>query len=96
MVLIELKVPVGFSFSNDDFEALLNNGIIDNYEIVNREIMIYINDIEPDSSLDFDYKLIANKPIKGTIQGVNAWDMYNPDLKVETEPIEIESYMEVI
>ena len=58
--------------------------------------MVYVNDIEPEYSLEFDYHLVANKPIKGTVQGVNAWDMYNPDMKAETEPIEIESYEKVI
>ncbi len=91
MVLVDLRAPVGFSFVEDDFEDLLESGNISNYEINDRELMVYIQDIYPDEPVTFTYHLLANKPIKGVVQGIHAYDMYNPDLDVELDPVEIVS-----
>ncbi len=53
--------------------------------------MVYIQDIYPDSPVTFSYHLLANKPVKGLVQGIHAFDMYNPDLDVEVDPIEMVS-----
>jgi hypothetical protein len=89
MVLIDLRAPVGFSFVSEDFETLLEFDTIDNYEINDREAMVYIQDIYPNQTLTFTYHLLANMPVKGLVQGIHAYDMYNPDLDVEVEPQEM-------
>jgi hypothetical protein len=91
MVLVDLRAPVGFSFVEEDFSDLLDTGKISNYEINERECMVYIQDIYPDQPVVFNYHLLANKPIRGVVQGIHAYDMYNPDLDVEIEPVEIVS-----
>ncbi len=89
MVLIDLRAPVGFSFVSEDFDDLIELGIIDNYEINEREVMVYIQDIIPNQSLTFTYHLLANMPVKSVVQGIHAYDMYNPDLDVEVGPVEM-------
>jgi hypothetical protein len=89
MVLIDLRAPVGFSFVSEDFEDLQELGTIDNYEINDREVMVYIQDIYPNQMLTFTYHLVANMPVKGVVQGIHAFDMYNPDLDVEVGPVEM-------
>jgi uncharacterized protein YfaS (alpha-2-macroglobulin family) len=89
MVLIDLRAPVGFSFVSENFEDLLELGTIDNYEINDREVMVYIQDIYPNQPLTFTYHLLANMPVKGVVQGIHAYDMYNPDLDVEVGPVEM-------
>jgi hypothetical protein len=91
MVLIDLRAPVGFSFVPQDFELLLENDLIDNYEIKGRQALVYVESLERGVLVSFDYNLLANQPIKGTIQGVKAFDMYNPVITAETEPVEIVS-----
>ena len=51
--------------------------------------MVYLQDIVPNQPVSFTYDLLANMPVKGVVQGVHAYDMYNPDLDVELEPQEI-------
>jgi hypothetical protein len=87
MVLVDLRAPVGFSFIEEDFENLIDRGIISQYEINDREVMVYIQDIYPNSPVIFTYDLLANKPVKGLVQGIHAFDMYNPDLDVEVDPV---------
>ena len=45
--------------------------------------MVYIQNVSQNQKIVFTYHLLANKPIKGVIQGIHAYDMYNPDLDVE-------------
>ncbi|UCH90216.1 MAG: hypothetical protein JSV49_06150, partial [Thermoplasmata archaeon] len=91
MVLIDLRAPVGFSFIENEFIDLLNKGTINNYEIRDRQTMVYIDDIEKGKNITFTYSLRADKPIKGTIQGNHAYDMYNPAMDSEVPPVEVES-----
>ncbi len=89
MVLVDLRAPVGFSFVSEDFEELVEDGTFSNFEINDREAMVYIQDVYPDTPLVFTYHLLANKPVKGMVQGIHAFDMYNPDLDVEVDPVEM-------
>jgi hypothetical protein len=89
MVLIDLRAPVGFSFIEDDFIAMKTAGKISQYEINNRQSYIYLEDLSYGQTVTVTYHLLANDPIRGTIQGVQAYDMYNPNLTVELEPVEI-------
>lgn len=92
MVLIDLRAPVGFSFISKDFSLLLNKGSIGNFEIKGRQALIYIESLEKGEVVAFTYHLKANKPIKGIIQGVNAFDMYNTDLKTELPPMHVQAH----
>jgi CD109 antigen len=89
MVLIDLRAPVGFSFQAEDFEILLDQNEINQFEIKNRQCMVYIDNVQKDQRILFTYRLKANIPLKATIQGINAYDMYNPNLTTEIEPVEI-------
>jgi hypothetical protein len=92
MVLIDLKAPVGFSFIDSEFEELLIDNTINNYEFRDRQALVYIDNVKKDVEIRFYYSLLAIKPIRGTIQGVHAFDMYDPNIDIELGPIEIESY----
>ncbi|KAA0003599.1 MAG: hypothetical protein FE048_01240 [Thermoplasmata archaeon] len=89
MILIDLRAPVGFSFISSDFSLLVNREIIDNYEIKGRQALIYIESLEKGKVVKFSYHLKANEPIKGVIQGVNAFDMYNTNIKTELPPVDV-------
>jgi len=89
MILIDLRAPVGFSFISSDFSTLVKQGIIDNFEIKGRQALVYIESLEKGKVVKFLYHLKANEPIKGVIQGVNAFDMYNTNIKTELPPVEI-------
>ena len=89
MVLVDLRAPVGFSFVEEDFRVLVGSGKISSYEINDRETMVYIQDIYPNVPVIFTYHLLANKPVKSVVQGVHAFDMYNPDLDVEVDPVDM-------
>ena len=92
MVLIDLRAPVGFSFDETEFAAFVGSDpTISHYELTGRQCFLYLMDLESGEEYEYQYSLTANKPIKATIQGVNAYDMYNPVLKDVEAPVEITS-----
>jgi CD109 antigen len=93
MILIDLRAPVGFSFVEDDFQDMADANEISSFEINDRQAYLYIEDLQYDTNYTLVYHLLANDPIKGTIQGINAFDMYNTDLNAEVEPVELESHL---
>ena len=90
MVLIDVRAPAGFSFAEEDFASAIAAGKISSYELKDRQALLYVTDVMSGSTLQLDYHLKASIPIKGTIQGVKAFDMYDPDLTTEIQPVEIE------
>jgi hypothetical protein len=87
MVLVDLRAPIGFSFVAADFEAMMSTGSISQYEINDRQAYLYLEDLVYNQTITVTYQLEATDPIHGTVQGINAYDMYNPDLTVELEPV---------
>lgn len=88
MLLIDLRAPTGFSFIEEDFEEY---DFIDWYEVKDRQAIIYIENVAKNDVITFSYRLLANEPIKGVIQGVNAYDMYNPALNAGVETVGVVS-----
>jgi uncharacterized protein YfaS (alpha-2-macroglobulin family) len=96
MILVDLRSPVGFSFVTSDLDALVSSGVISYYETAPRQTAprqakLYIEDVVKGQLIQFDYRLLANLPIKGTIQGINAFDMYDPSVSTTLEPVTVES-----
>ncbi|UCD92961.1 MAG: hypothetical protein JSV43_03355, partial [Methanobacteriota archaeon] len=91
MILIDLRSPVGFSFETDDFDDLVLTGVVSYYETSPRQMKLYLENVMRGNLIQFDYRLHANLPITGTIQGVNAFDMYDPSISTTLEPVIVES-----
>jgi hypothetical protein len=92
MILVDLRAPVGFSFVEDDLTKLVSDGTISHYELKDRQLLVYIDNVERCKLIEFSYGLKANMPVKGLIQGVNAYDMYDPAVKVLLDPVEVMAY----
>ncbi|TET89413.1 MAG: hypothetical protein E3J35_09915 [Methanomassiliicoccales archaeon] len=91
MILIDLRSPVGFSFEVDDFDDLVLDGVVSYYETAPRQVKLYLENVVGGDLIQFDYRLHADLPITGTIQGVNAFDMYDPSISTTLEPVTVES-----
>jgi len=89
MILIDVRAPAGFVFVVEDLNTLVEEGKISSFELADRQALLYVTDVMPNQTLSLDYHLRATMPLKGTIQGVKAFDMYDPDLTVEVEPVDV-------
>ena len=92
MILVDLRAPMGFMFDLSEFDALDAQGVISSYDYNDRQVIVYITDVESGVPIEFDYSLVAEMPIESTLQGVVAWDMYDPEnLRSETLPVVFEA-----
>lgn len=91
MILVDLRAPMGLAFVPAEFELLRSSGVISSFDTNDRQVVVYLTDVESGVPVEFDYSLVAEMPIKSTAQGIDAWDMYDPDgLWSETSPVEFE------
>ena len=91
MILVDLRAPMGLSFELGDFEALRTAGVINAYDSNDRQVLVYLTDLESGVPIEFDYSLVAEMPIRSTVQEISAWDMYDPgNLRSEVLPVVFE------
>lgn len=91
MVLVELVAPVGFAFRESDFASLVAEDVIDLFEITGRKALVYLGELPRGEAADFEFRLDATMPVKATIVGVRAFDMYDPLVAAEEPPVEVVS-----
>ena len=91
MILVDLRSPMGLRFDLNDFEALRTAGAINSYDWNDRQVLVYLTDLESGVAVEFDYDLVAEMPIRSTVQDISAWDMYDPgNLRAEILPVVFE------
>jgi hypothetical protein len=88
MVLVDLGVPPGFAVEAGDLDLLVEKGVIQRYELTGRQIIVYIENMQPKMPVDVSYRLRARYPIKAKVPPSNAYDYYNPDTQDNVAPVE--------
>jgi hypothetical protein len=88
MVLVDLGVPPGFAVETGDLERLVEKGVIQRYELTGRQIILYMENMQPKTPIDVTYRLRARYPIKARVPPSNAYDYYNPDTHANVAPVE--------
>jgi CD109 antigen len=92
MILVDLRAPMGFAFELSEFDALLENGTISSYDSTDRQVLVYLTDVVSGTPIEFDYSLVAELPIRSTVQDISAWDMYDPNnVRAEALPVQFEA-----
>jgi CD109 antigen len=91
MILVDLRAPIGLSFVTEEFDLMISSGVISSFDSNDRQVVVYLTDLSAGLPVEFDYSLVADMPIKSTLQGISAWDMYDPEgLWSETIPVDFE------
>jgi hypothetical protein len=88
LVLVDLGVPPGFAVETGDLDLLVEKGVIQRYELTGRQIILYVENMQPKMAVDVTYRLRAKYPIKAKVPSSNAYDYYNPDTQDSQAPVE--------
>jgi hypothetical protein len=88
LVLVDLGVPPGFAVETGDLDLLVEKGVIQRYELTGRQIILYIENMQPRMPVDVTYRLRAKYPIKAKVPSSSAYDYYNPDTQDSQAPVE--------
>jgi len=92
MILVDLRAPMGFAFNLSEFDALVAGGLIASWDSTERQVLVYLTNVVSGTPIEFDYSLVAQMPIKSTVQDICAWDMYDPNnTRADTLPVQFEA-----
>jgi uncharacterized protein YfaS (alpha-2-macroglobulin family) len=86
-VIIDIGVPPGFRVLTLDLEKLKSHGIIERYDITERQIIIYLESLT--GTTEFSYRLEAKYPIRAKAPASTIYEYYNPEIKGTSEPVEM-------
>ena len=89
MLLVRLGVPPGFEVIRDDWEALVDQGVISDYELGAHEVRAYLSRVGTNQPIAMTYSLRARLPIRASTPGATAYDFYRPDQQDITGPVQI-------
>ncbi|MAF12104.1 hypothetical protein CMK11_16795, partial [Candidatus Poribacteria bacterium] len=89
MVVVDLGLPPGFSVEASAFEAMVSTGVIEKYEITPRQVIVYFDEIAPQTPVDLNYSLRAKYPIRAKTRPTKAYEYYNPQKMAIAPPEEI-------
>lgn len=85
-VIIDLGVPPGFDVLTEDFDNLVKEKMIDRYETTGRQIIVYLDKVEPGDVFTFSYGLRAKFPLKVTAPVSEVYEYYNSNTKGYSVP----------
>jgi uncharacterized protein YfaS (alpha-2-macroglobulin family) len=89
MPLIDLGVPPGFTVLPDKLDALVKQGTISKYTIAARQVIIYMQKLDPGQQVAISYDVQANYPIKALTPLSKAYPYYNPEEVAISSPQQI-------
>jgi hypothetical protein len=63
----------------EDLDALVEQGVIDRYELTGRQILVYLTNVPSGQVYTLNYRLLARFPIRAQTPSSQAYDYYTPD-----------------
>ena len=87
MLLVRLGIPPGFSVLREDWQALVANGVISDYELGAHEVRAYLSRVATNQPIAMSYRLQARLPVRVNTPGATAYDYYRPDQRDDTGPV---------
>ena len=85
-LLVDLGVPPGFRPLTEDWDLLVEQGVIERYDFTGRQIIVYLTDVPSGRLYSFNYRLQARFPIQAQTPSSTAYDYYTPDQQATDGP----------
>jgi hypothetical protein len=89
MPLVNLGLPPGFTVLTEDLNRLVEQELIQRYELTGRQIIIYLEDFSSERPLNFSYRLRARFPMRAQTPPTSAYDYYNPTEQTTLAPLQV-------
>ena len=89
MTIIDLGIPPGFTVETDGLEKLVTDKVIQKYSLTGRQVIIYIDEIKGEKSLEVSYQLRAKYPVKVQAPRSQVYEYYKPENVTVTKPVEM-------
>ena len=89
MPLIDVGVPPGFSVVPDELEKAVDAKRISKYTVAARQVIIYIEKLEPGQEIKLTYQVRAKYPIKARSPLSKVYPYYNPERVATVAPTDL-------
>lgn len=89
MVIVDLGLPPGFTLIPDKLNKLVEEETIEKYTTTGRQIIIYLREVENRVPVQIHYQLMAKYPLTAKSPKSTVYEYYNPDIRSESEPIQL-------
>lgn len=84
MTVLELALPTGFSAVEESLKTLLQKQPnLKRYDLSGRKVQLYLDDMQPEEKLEFEFKALANFPVKAQAVTSQAYAYYRPEWQGE-------------
>ncbi len=90
MIIVDVGIPPGFDVQTGDLAELVGSKVIDKFTMTGRQIIVYLEKLDPKQTVEFGYRLKAKFPIKAKTPKSTVYEYYNPDNRADAQPIQIE------
>lgn len=89
MPLIDLGVPPGFTVIPDRLDAAVQAKTISKYTLAARQVIVYLEKLDPGQTVTLTYQIKARFPIKARTPLSKAYPYYNPEKVAVSAPQDI-------
>lgn len=90
MVMLDLGIPPGFSVQSADLDKLVEEQSIVKYTLTARQVTIYLDALEANSTHTIAYRLQAKYPVKARSQASRVYEYYAPEKESFAAPVGFE------
>ncbi len=92
MIIVDLGLPPGFTLMPDNLNSLVENQVIEKYSTTGRQIIVYLREVASGKPVEIKYQLLAKYPLKAKTPKSTVYEYYNPDVKAEAQPLQLEVF----
>jgi uncharacterized protein YfaS (alpha-2-macroglobulin family) len=80
MVMLDLPIPPGFALEADDLARAVRAqpSVIAKYQVLPRQVVVYLRGLEPNQTLTLNYRLRATMPVKVSVAPARVYEYYDP------------------
>ncbi len=89
MTIVDLGLPPGFDTLTESFQALKDKGVIEQYSLTGRQVILYFRELPAGRPVSFEYRLRARYPVRAKAPAASVYHYYEPEVRDSTLPVEI-------
>ena len=90
MVIVDVGIPPGFQVISEDLAKLVEQKVIQKFSLTGRQVIVYLEEVRPQSTVTISYRLRATCPIRASSGAAAAYEYYAPEeTRVEAKPVKL-------
>lgn len=85
-IVMDVGIPPGFQVQDEDLSALVEKHVIAKFSNTGRQLIVYLEKLDPSATTTLSYRVKARYPIKAQVPASSAYEYYDPSRHVDLKP----------